>query len=64
MAAWGEIPLIIALPFVLNLVFTFFTWLQFGLQNNALAAIDILLYLAHYLGAGCYLSISRLARAH
>ena len=46
MAAWGEIPLIIALPFVLNLVFNFsFTWLQFGLQNNALAAIDILLVL-------------------
>jgi tryptophan-rich sensory protein len=33
-------------PFALNLVFNFaFTPLQFGLQNNLLAAIDILLVL-------------------
>ena len=37
----------IALPFALNLLFNFaFTPLQFGLKNNALAAIDILLVLA------------------
>lgn len=42
----GKIPRIVALPFVLNLVFNFaFTPLQFGLQNNLLAAIDILLVL-------------------
>lgn len=45
--AWmGRIPLLVALPFVLNLLFNFaFTPLQFGLQNNILAAIDILLVL-------------------
>jgi len=43
--AWkGEIPAIIVLPFILNLVFNFaFTPIQFGLQNNLLAAIDIFL---------------------
>lgn len=36
----------VALPFALNLVFNFaFTPIQFGLQNNLLAAIDILLVL-------------------
>ena len=45
-AVTGKIPWIIALPFVLNLIFNFaFTPLQFGLQNNILAAIDILLVL-------------------
>jgi tryptophan-rich sensory protein len=35
-----------AIPFVLNLIFNFaFTPLQFGLQNNFLAAADILLVL-------------------
>lgn len=35
-----------ALPFVLNLIFNFaFTPIQFGLQNNLLAALDILLVL-------------------
>lgn len=45
--AWKkEIALIIALPFVLNLIFNFtFTPLQFGLKNNLLAAIDIVLVL-------------------
>lgn len=42
-----ELPRIVALPFALNLVFNFaFTPIQFGLQNNFLAAIDILLVLA------------------
>jgi len=46
MAAKKEISLIIALPFALNLIFNFaFTPLQFGLKNNLLAAIDILLVL-------------------
>lgn len=36
----------VALPFALNLVFNLaFTPIQFGLQNNLLAAIDILLVL-------------------
>lgn len=35
-----------AVPFALNLIFNFaFTPLQFGLQNNLLAALDILLVL-------------------
>src|SRR3989344_6286 len=39
-----QIPWIVALPFALNLIFNFaFTPLQFGLKNNLLAAIDILL---------------------
>jgi len=42
----NELPLIIALPFVLNLFFNFsFTYFQFKLKNNFLAAIDILLVL-------------------
>ncbi|MFA5029219.1 MAG: TspO/MBR family protein [Patescibacteria group bacterium] len=42
----GKITWIVALPFVLNLVFNFiFTPIQFGLKNNLLAAIDILLVL-------------------
>jgi tryptophan-rich sensory protein len=42
-----QIPWLVALPFALNLVFNFaFTPLQFGLKNNLLAAIDILLVLA------------------
>lgn len=42
----GQIPFIIILPFILNLIFNFaFTPLQFGLQNNLLALIDILLVL-------------------
>ncbi len=39
-----QIPRIVALPFVLNLIFNFaFTPIQFGLKNNLLASIDILL---------------------
>ncbi len=42
-----EVPRVVALPFVLNLVFNLsFTYFQFGLQNNALTAADILLCLA------------------
>ena len=41
-----QIPWLVALPFALNLIFNFaFTPLQFGLQNNLLAAADILLVL-------------------
>ena len=42
---WGqEIPFMIALPFILNIVFNIiFSPLQFKLQNNVLAAIDIVL---------------------
>jgi tryptophan-rich sensory protein len=46
LAAKKEISWIVALPFALNLIFNFaFTPLQFGLRNNLLAAIDILLVL-------------------
>ena len=42
----GGVQWLIALPFVLNLVFNFaFTSIQFGLKNNLLASIDILLVL-------------------
>jgi len=41
-----EITFIIALPFILNLIFNFaFTTIQFGLKNNLLASIDIILVL-------------------
>lgn len=41
-----RIPFIVLLPFILNLVFNFFfTPIQFGLQNNFLAAVDITLVL-------------------
>lgn len=44
--ATKQIPFQVALPFILNLVFNFsFTYFQFGLKNNTLAAIDILLVL-------------------
>jgi len=39
-----QIPWVVALPFALNLVFNFaFTPIQFGLKNNLLASLDILL---------------------
>jgi len=42
----GKLAWMVALPFALNLVFNFaFTPLQFGLKNNLLAAIDIVLVL-------------------
>ncbi len=44
MALKKEIPFIVILPFILNIIFNLaFTPLQFGLKNNFLAAIDILL---------------------
>lgn len=43
----GDLPKSLAIPFVLNLIFNFsFTYFQFGLKNNLLASIDILLVLA------------------
>jgi translocator protein len=42
--ATGTLPWFLAIPFALNLLFNFiFTYLQFGLKNNLLAAIDIIL---------------------
>lgn len=45
--AWQkQIALLVVLPFILNLVFNAcFTPIQFGLKNNYLAALDILLVL-------------------
>lgn len=42
----GKLAWIVALPFLLNLIFNFsFTYFQFQLKNNLLASIDILLIL-------------------
>lgn len=47
-----QIPWIVALPFALNLFFNFiFTPIQFGLKNNLLASIDILLVVGTLLWA-------------
>ena len=44
--ATSIIPLVVAVPFALNLVFNFsFTYIQFGLKSNRLASVDILLVL-------------------
>ncbi|MCK9351354.1 MAG: TspO/MBR family protein [Candidatus Paceibacterota bacterium] len=45
--AWNkELPFAIAIPFILNLVFNLaFSPIQFGLKNNLLASLDILLVL-------------------
>ncbi len=41
-----QIPFIVALPFILNIVFNLlFTPIQFGLKNNWLASLDIILIL-------------------
>lgn len=41
-----QIPFVVALPFILNLIFNFlFSPIQFGLQNNFWAMIDIFLVL-------------------
>lgn len=41
-----EIPFLILLPFILNIIFNIiFTPIQFGLRSNLLAAIDIILVL-------------------
>lgn len=43
----GKIRFMVFLPFILNIVFNVaFTPIQFGLKNNLLAAVDILLVLA------------------
>jgi len=40
----GDLPVFVCIPFVLNLIFNaLFTPIQFGLKNNKLAAIDIVL---------------------
>jgi len=42
-----QITLMVALPFILNIIFNLiFTPIQFGLRNNLAAAIDIILVLA------------------
>ncbi len=42
-----QISWVTILPFILNLIFNFsFTYFQFGLKNNLLAAVDILLVLS------------------
>lgn len=42
-----QLSFMVALPFILNLIFNFsFTYFQFSLKNNLLAAIDILLILS------------------
>ena len=44
--ATKSVPPVVALPFVLNLIFNLaFSPIQFGLRNNVLAAVDILLVL-------------------
>ncbi len=49
----GVIPFMVFLPFILNVVFNAaFTPLQFGLQSNLLAAVDILLVLGTLIWAG------------
>jgi translocator protein len=41
-----ELPAVVLIPFVLNLIFNLsFTYFQFGLQNNYLAAADVILVL-------------------
>ena len=41
-----QIPFVVLLPFILNLVFNLlFTWIQFGLKNLPLASLDIVLVL-------------------
>lgn len=42
----GKLSWVVALPFILNLIFNFsFSYFQFGLKNNLFASIDILLVL-------------------
>lgn len=54
MLAQKQIPFMVALPFILNLIFNFiFTPIQFGLRNNFLAALDILLVLGTLIWAMC-----------
>ena len=42
----GDIPFMVALPFILNIIFNvLFTPIQFGLMSNKLAMVDIFLVL-------------------
>ena len=42
----NEIPFMIALPFILNLIFNLaFSPIQFGLKNNILASVDVVIIL-------------------
>ena len=53
----GELSFMVALPFILNLIFNFlYTPIQFGLKSNFLASIDILLVLGTLVWAGILLS--------
>ena len=46
------IPFVVLLPFILNLIFNFaFTPIQFGLKNNVLATVDIVLTVSTLLWA-------------
>jgi translocator protein len=46
LASQKVIPPVVAVPFALNLIFNLsFTYFQFGLRNNVLASIDIVLIL-------------------
>lgn len=48
-----ELPPIVALPFALNLIFNLaYSPLQFGLRNNLLASLDIILVLITIIWAG------------
>jgi len=43
----GKLPWMVALPFALNILFNLaFTPIQFGLKNNLLASIDVVLVVA------------------
>lgn len=47
MAFQKQIAFVLVLPFILNIIFNLaFTTIQFGLKNNLLAAVDILLVLS------------------
>lgn len=49
----GTLPFMVLLPFILNVLFNVaFSPLQFGLQSNLLASIDILLVLGTMVWAG------------
>lgn len=49
-----QIPWVVALPFALNLIFNFaFPYIQFGLANNFLASMDILLVVVTLIWALC-----------
>lgn len=57
-----HIPFVVLLPFILNIVFNLlFTWIQFGLKNLPLAALDILSRLRYYhLAHDCHISVCQM----